>query len=99
MKRRELSADLPLAAADMACYLKVKDSSTWMPRYLMLRLGEIVWSFIIRGGWCERSVALFWLLFGRQWRSSDLGGENHRPRCLPLSIWYSDRSFRHLMAK
>jgi hypothetical protein len=49
-KRSELSADLPLAAADMAYCLKVIDSSIWMPRYLMLQLGEIVLLFIIRGG-------------------------------------------------
>jgi hypothetical protein len=85
-KRSELSADLPLAAADMACCLKDTDSSMWMPRYLMLRLGGIVLSLIIRGGWCERSFALFLLEFGWQWRSSDLGGEKHRPRCLPLSM-------------
>jgi hypothetical protein len=98
-KRSELSADLPLAAADTACCLKVNDSSMCMPRYLMLQLGEIVWSFIIRGRWCESSFALSLLLsLGRQWRSSDLGGEKHRPRCLPLSIWYSDRSLRQLMA-
>jgi hypothetical protein len=98
-KRSKLSADLPLAAADMACCLKVNDSSMWMPRYLMLQLGEIVWSFIIRGGWWERSFALSLLLsLGRQWRSSDLGGEKHRPRCLPLSMWYSDRSLRRLVA-
>jgi hypothetical protein len=48
-KRRELSTDLPLATADMACCLKVNDSCIWMPRYLMLRLGEIVWLFTIRG--------------------------------------------------
>jgi hypothetical protein len=79
--RRELSADLPLAAADMACCLKHTDSSMWTPRYLMLRLGGIVLSLRIRGGWCERSFVLSWLCFGRQWRSSDLGGEKHRPRC------------------
>jgi hypothetical protein len=35
-KRRELSADLPLAAVDMVCCLKDTDSSMWTPRYLML---------------------------------------------------------------
>jgi hypothetical protein len=49
-KRRELSADLPLVAADMACCLKDTDSSMWTPRYLMLRLGGIVLSLRIRGG-------------------------------------------------
>jgi hypothetical protein len=98
-KRRELSADLPLAAADMACCLKDTDSSMWTPRYLMLQLGWIVLSSRIRGGWCERSFALLLLKFGWQWRSSDLGGEKHRPRCLPRSIWYSDHSFRRRMAK
>jgi hypothetical protein len=97
--RRELSADLPLAAADMACCLNVHDSSMWMPRYLMLRLGGIVLSLRIRGGWCERSFVLSLLYLGRQRRSSDLGGEKYRPRCLPRSMWYSDRSFRHQMAK
>jgi hypothetical protein len=98
-KRSELSADLPLAAADMACCLKVTDSSIWMPRYLMLQLGGIVLLLRIRGGWCERSFALSLLCLGRQWRSSDLGGEKCRPRCLPLSMWYSEQSFRHRMAK
>jgi hypothetical protein len=66
-KRSELSADLPLAAADMACCLKFNDSSIWMPRYLMLQLGGIVWSFMIRGGWYERSFVLSLLLkLGRQ---------------------------------
>jgi hypothetical protein len=31
--------------------------------------------------------------------SSDLGGEKHRPRYLPLSMWYSDYSRRHRIAK
>jgi hypothetical protein len=50
----------------MACCLKVRDSSMWMPRYLMLRLGCIVWSFIVSGGWWERSFALSLPLRGRQ---------------------------------
>jgi hypothetical protein len=98
-KRRELSADLPLAAADMACYLKDTDWSMWIPRYLMLWLGWIVLSLRIRGRWCERSFALLLLKIGWQWRSSDLGREKHRPRCLPHSIWYSDCSFRHQIVK
>jgi hypothetical protein len=98
-KRSELSADLPLATTDMAFGLKVNDLSIWIPRYLMLQLGDIVWSFIIRGGRYERSFVLSLLNLGRQWRSSDLGGEKHRPRCLPLSMWYSDHSFRHWIVK
>jgi hypothetical protein len=28
-----------------------------------------------------------------------LGGEKHRPRCLPYSMWYSDCSFSRRIAK
>jgi hypothetical protein len=74
-KRSAPNAVFPPEAAERVCCLKFRDSSMCMPRYLMLQLEAIDWSLIMRGWWVERSFFLSRLVFGRQWRSSVLGGE------------------------
>jgi hypothetical protein len=64
-KRSEPRAALPVDAARRACWVKVSDSSMLMPRYLMLRVGVIIWSLIESWGSVDNSTILWWLALGR----------------------------------
>jgi hypothetical protein len=45
-KRSEPRVALPADVARRACWVKVSDLSMLMPRYLMLRVGVIIWLLI-----------------------------------------------------
>jgi hypothetical protein len=65
-KRSNPKVDLPMEATVVACILKVRDSSIWVPRYLILQLGGIVLLLMIRGagGWKDQSSCPYWYMGG-----------------------------------